>query len=357
MKKLIFFNQIFLAGDRAEYSSDEKIRYAGLNTGNIVYVEALKKQLLYDKELWFDDNIVEDKLNYIGIIPCANMIGIHDICTEKWAEFIERWDIPTTLVGIGAQSTSDLNTPKKLVSALPKNKIRALRKISERVTSIGIRGDFTAECLEIMGIVNYKIIGCPSLYSGLTDHYKEMNMPSTDKCVMNLLPYCELASKILNLGISNNCKWIMQEASEMPKTVLDNKPIEQKHINSKFPNSNISRRFLESYMRSNAKIFFDINKWSDYLIDEKFTFSFGSRFHGNAMSLLNGIPALWITHDSRTQELVDTFALPYITREKFYNIKGIKNLMEYCQYDNFYRKYEKMYKIYVEFLDENNIPH
>lgn len=357
MKKLLFFNQIPLAGNKKEYSVDEKLKYVGLNTGNIVYVGALKNQVLYDKEIWFSESVIEDKNNLIGIIPCANMIGVYDVCTEIWGEYIKKWDIPITLIGLGAQSTKELNTPKKLVNALPKEKIAALKRISGQAISLGIRGEFTAECLELMGIYNYRIIGCPSLYREMKDNFRPIDFPSKKKCVINLLPYSALASKILNMGMTNNAKWIMQESSEMPKTFLENKEIEFRHIATRFPDSNISVNVLESYMRANSKIFWDMDEWSAYLQKEKFTFSFGSRFHGNVMSLLNGIPALWITHDSRTQELVDTFSLPYITNKELCLIKNIDELIQYCNYDLFYKKYKIMFNEYLHFLEENEIPH
>lgn len=37
--------------------------------------------------------------------------------------------------------------------------------MSERTNTIGVRGAFTAECLDLMGIHNYRIIGCPSMFS------------------------------------------------------------------------------------------------------------------------------------------------------------------------------------------------
>lgn len=91
--------------------------------------------------------------------------------------------------------------------------------------------------------------------------------------------------------------------------------------------------------------------------EEDFTFSFGSRFHGNMSALRNGIPALWVTHDSRTSELVQTLKLPHITLSEFNEINNMKKLVEYCDYTEFYKAYKGLSAEYVKFLDENNLNH
>ena len=45
---------------------------------------------------------------------------------------------------------------------------------------------------------------------------------------------------------------------------------------------------------------------------ENITFALGTRFHGNMESLRNGVLALWITHDNRTEELTNYLNLPSI---------------------------------------------
>lgn len=358
MKKVIYFDQIFNAGNNDNYGLEKKVLYAGLNTGNIVYVEALKEELHIEKVLPLSDEGMEhfNARDYIGVLPCANMIGLYDYgCTEKWCEIIKKIPFPVVLIGIGAQSTRECNTPEKLMKVLPEEKKRALREMFERVTSIGVRGDFTAECLELIGIKNYRVIGCPSLYHNMQAEWSELKQASGERCVMNLNTSGKMSTKLLELGMRCDASWVMQGMEEMPRTVYEGCSIDEAHLIRRFPKSSCKPHELEAYMRSKARMFFELPDWNAYMQENDFSFSFGSRFHGNIAAIRNGVPALWITHDSRTQELVDIFNLPYLHYDKLDEITRVEDLIEYCNYENFYKKYKLMYKRYVDFLAENEI--
>lgn len=47
-----------------------------------------------------------------------------------------------------------------------------------KVASIGVRGEFTAECLSLLGVHNIRIIGCPSFYKYLDGKYPTIIQPS-----------------------------------------------------------------------------------------------------------------------------------------------------------------------------------
>lgn len=66
---------------------------------------------------------------------------------------------------------------------------------------------------------------------------------------------------------------------------------------------------------------------------ENISFAFGTRFHGNMVAMHNGIPALWVTHDSRTKELTDFLHLPSIPLKIINNTKYVEELFKYCNYD------------------------
>mgnify|MGYP002249907294 CR=1 FL=1 len=51
-------------------------------------------------------------------------------------------------------------------------------KMSEKATSIGVRGEFTAECLSLLGVHNIRIIGCPSFYKYLDGNIPTISQPS-----------------------------------------------------------------------------------------------------------------------------------------------------------------------------------
>lgn len=361
MKKVLFFNHIPLAGKKPEAGWRIQLENTGNNTGNCLFVESMKEQVNYSLELWFADSNCYDSLinRAVGVLPLANLIGVHDNCAEIWSELISKVPFPIVPVGMGAQSTKELNTPQKLVNALPKSKVYAIKAMADRVKSIGIRGEFTAQCLDNMGIRNYRIIGCPSAYKYLCGEYKEIMLPTSDRVVCNITTGNKYESKLLKLGIENECDWIMQTANELPEVCLDEKNVSREKIERVFPELDIEGGMdrLYIYSKKHGNMFCDIMKWYDFLEQNKFTFSFGSRFHGNMIALRTGIPALWVIHDSRTKELVETFSLPHLNYEQLDIVKNIDELMDYCDYKAFYKKYKQQSKEYVKFLEENEISH
>ena len=117
------------------------------------------------------------------------------------------------------------------------------------------------------------------------------------------------------------------------------------------------REKLNIFMKNHAHMFFDLQEWKEYLNTQGFTFSFGMRFHGNMLSHLCGIPSLWIVHDSRTRELVETLRLPAVDYDELGKIKYPEELVEKCDYCEMYKNYNRLYQEYVAYLDENNIDH
>lgn len=344
MKKVLFFNHIPLAGKRPDLDWKKQLEYAGNNTGNMLFVESMKEQVNYSLELWFAESNCYDSLidRAVGVLPMANLIGIHDRCAEVWSELISKVPFPIVPVGLGAQSSGELNTPQKVVDALPKSKIYAFKSMAERVKSMGVRGDFTAQCLEYMGIKNYKIIGCPSAYKYLNGKYDEVKAPVCDNVVCNITTGNVYESKILRMAMEYDWEWIMQMETE------------KKGV---FQGLDKSHQDIIDYTQKRGNMFFNIADWYKFLKEKQFTFSFGSRFHGNMIALRAGIPALWVVHDSRTRELADTFSLPAINYKQLEKIHNAEELLEYCDYSAFYRKYQQKCKEYVAFLEENEIAH
>ena len=164
-------------------------------------------------------------------------------------------------------------------------------------------------------------------------------------------------SKILRMAMENDWEWVMQTASELPECYFDNKQISKEKMNKVFPRLEKSDQDVSEYTQKRGNMFFDVVDWYKFLKQKQFTFSFGSRFHGNMIALRSGIPALWVVHDSRTRELVDTFSLPKINYEQLVRIHNIEELLEYCDYNAFYKKYSQICKEYVVFLEENEISH
>lgn len=354
----VLVNPVLSAGKDLWKSVVEKIADTGNNTGNLMFAEGIKEQISYEKEIWIRGEGVEGVEKPAAIMPSANFI-IHggDDFILGCTEFLEKNDCPVTLAGLGAQSTKELNTPAKLVEVLTPVKKKYFKMIAERAVSLGIRGEYTAECLELMGIHNYRIIGCPSFYKHLEGRYPELPMPTLAKTQMTVTTGTPSESRILEMGMKLDSIWLMQMLTEMPKSAFEDETISPVWVERRFPELQVSLEEYTKYLKNNTRMFFRLEDWNRYYKDEGITFSYGSRFHGNMASIRNGVPALWIVHDSRTTELAETLHVPYITIDKFAAIKNPEELLAYCDYRDMYANYNALCKNYVQFLEENHISH
>ena len=354
----VLVNPIISAGKDLNKNISEKIADTGSNTGNLLFAEGIKEQIHYEQELWVLDKIDSNIKKPVAIMPSANfIINGSDNWILNCKRFLENNNCPITLAGLGAQSSKELNTPGKLVEALAPAKKEYFKLVSERAVTIGIRGEFTAECLELMGIKNYRIIGCPSFYKHLGGRYPRLHRPSLESTQMTVTTGTVLESRILEMGMKLKSIWLMQMMTEMPKSAFEDETISPIWVERRFPELSYSLEEYSKYLKEQSRIFFRLNDWNQYYKQENIKFAYGSRFHGNMAAIRNGVPALWIVHDSRTAELVETLHLPHIAIEKFGEIKDAEEMLEYCDYSDMYKNYRKLCNNYVDFLEENHISH
>ena len=114
---------------------------------------------------------------------------------------------------------------------------------------------------------------------------------------------------------------------------------------------------ISDYHGRKSRIFFDIEEWNNFYQAENIGFAFGTRFHGNMCALRNGIPSVWITHDTRTRELTEFLHLPKIDINEFAKMKYIEEIFDACDYSETQKFYKRLLDNYISYLDENNISH
>ena len=343
-------------------SVSDKIWRAGGNTGNIVWFESVRRSIKYDY-IGTCSDCNSEIMNIV--IPMANQIHVMDTSLESLSTQLSAYNggrYRVTMIGLGAQLTTELNTPKKLVAELSCKQKNALKELASRTESIGIRGSITAECLELMGIKNYRIIGCPSFYVNDGGDRGNGKKAAADKLCVSWGSVDYKKEQFVREFFRHNAKngdiLLLQAMDDFPRTLYESAKLEDRHIRRCYPDMNISPSEIESYIKTCGHMFFDWDTWQDFLKKEQFTLSIGCRFHGNMMSYLAGIPALWIVHDSRTRELCETMALPCMELEQAAKIKERAQFAEYCVYgEKFYRNRDKMNQIYRVFLEENGIEH
>lgn len=296
----------------------------------------------------------------VFVLPAANWISASGWAVQKVFLPLRDKNVRLAAIGLGIQGGID-ETSADIVGRLSKDTILALKILSDHSVSIGVRGEMTASVLEKLGIHNCKVIGCPSFYEPYRSGIKtEMNYDAIDmeRIVCGMTPGIKGAHKVLELAYDAKNMFVLQAMVDLPLSMMENRNIDQVHVDSRFPNTRLSREEIKLYIKRYGKIFYTRKSWSEYLREQKISFAWGSRFHGNMMALSNGIPALWVVHDARTKEMTEAMSLPYITCEALMEIRSVEELIHRCKYDNaFWKSYKKMSQAYIEFLDENKINH
>lgn len=322
-----------------DYSTiDSSFESVGLNSGNQVFREALLHNLALEKMSYEEYCMMSEIFKGIPIVV-TDLIWINENSNFDYLyDRVQKFkDISFVPMSVGLQSNS-FSLDFKLNNSVKK----VLLSMQERAV-IGVRGEYTAEVLNKHGIRNIEIIGCPSMYYEGTPDFKIIkDSKPIYRVSVNFRTFYGLLSKnekhFLTYCANREYDFIEQTRYEfLPENAADTA-----YFN-----------YISKWIKSKKKVFFDVNEWKKYL--KNFQFSMGLRFHGNVISLWNRIPALFFAIDSRTEELIRYFNLPFIRLEDFDENKSIEYYYELAEYEEFNKTYREKYLKYQEFLRKNHI--
>lgn len=314
-------------------NKNELFKNVGGNTGNIVYWESIIRLFNPDIIPYVENAKFAD---YDAVI-ITDLCWIRENVDYDYIEsYIDKYDIPFIPMSIGLQN-SNFNPNFKLSDQL----VRMLNKM-QRKAVLGVRGKYTASILIKHGITNIAVIGCPSMYYWnnrnlkIEDNNKPINVCCNFKSFGEKLNSKEVS--ILEYFAKHNFMFVEQTKGE----------IEFHHVPSK-----IDLQSIKKYLDQNTLLDFNYRSWCDRLKD--YNFSLGFRFHGNVLPLQQNIKSLFITIDSRTQEMIDLFHLPHIKKEDFNINKSIEYYFNLADYNDFNANYPKMYDTFTKFVSDNNL--
>jgi len=320
------------------YDEYKPLETLGWNTGNIAFFSAIDRLFSPDIVPYNYREIGVDLEKYDAVLM-TNLIYIRENQDfSKLYNAIKDLDAKFVPMSVGLQSkTNDINFK------LHESVIKTLKKI-EKGSVIGVRGEYTKSVLEKNGITNTEIIGCPSMY-----YWGDRNLKISDKEHEKIIACCNFRTfsktghpvlgkelDLLTYFMDNDVQFIEQTAEKITKSVIDHAYFEK----------------LKSYL-DKRKMFFSNECWLDEL--RKYNFSFGMRFHSNVMALRAGVKSLFITHDSRTKEMVDFFDLPSISVPDFDKTKKIEDYYNAADYAEFNRNYHNKYDVFMKFMKDNSL--
>ncbi|MBN9455330.1 MAG: polysaccharide pyruvyl transferase family protein [Bosea sp.] len=280
-------------------------------------------------------------------------------------DVLRRLKIPVIAFGIGAQApvsgTLELSEATKTV----------LKLIGDSTASLGVRGTYSAEVLNDLGIKNVRIIGCPTAFrnnnpnlairlpaleqvkkAGITlrrevsktyaqdiqrylTFHRDLVKAMADRFEVTLMSQGEAEEKKLALGTPE------QKAAAMA-ALEDNAWATSWYLDEQVADLYQSRMFYSDVVAEYERLV----RGLDLVL--------GYRLHGNLMALANGTPSIYFTYDSRTVEFADTFKIPSVDVFAGQEFR-LEDYWDQARFDRFNTAYAQVYGQMRDFLVENGV--
>lgn len=300
------------------------------------------------------------------IVTMANTLVLGGTDGAKYSRFqraLEQYTKPVVVFGLGVQSKGyDLDS-----ASLPKEAIELVQYLSSRAVLLGVRGEYTKQVLEkLTGVRNIFVTGCPSLYSR-PDMLVKLRENLRDDSRMG-----RAVVNVTNLNRSSERELLARALAEKHFQIEPvSSQMHQSHLNIlrgesdatlpkqyskilEISDTKISRDTLVEHLRTYYRLFRDVESWKQFN-QENVSYTYGTRFHVNMQSILSGVPALWLTHDSRTRELVEFASLPSLDLESASRMTS-EEIYNSIEYGPFFENISKLFARFNFYLSENGLP-
>ena len=245
-------------------------------------------------------------------------------------QLIEKSQKPLVIMGLGANSFTGFDP--EFYKQLKPELVNFLKFLSDHTPEIGVRGNFTAEVLNQLGIKNVRVIGCPSFY--------EMG-PGR---VVNKAKDIEIKDVLLThscpiLSLQNNHQ-ICQDFQEenIIKTIAFNEELKIKNVLE-----------INKILQHKYHVFSNMEEWKKCI--SHFKFAFGDRLHGSICALNAGVPAMCCNGDSRAHEMCEFLHIPHYS-----NIDAntdVLKLYEQADIDDLNKNYPILFDNFKDFIVKN----
>jgi polysaccharide pyruvyl transferase WcaK-like protein len=103
------------------------------------------------------------------------------------------------------------------------------------------------------------------------------------------------------------------------------------------------------------RVYFDAATWMHEL--RMHDLAVGTKFHGNMLAFQAGTPAIFIMHDTRTEELANALLLPRISKEVFLSANSLDDVLKLKTFDSlaYAKRREAIGRKYTECLARTGI--
>lgn len=277
------------------------------------------------------------------ICPQANLFSTYFLNTIKnLAEFISKMKIPVYMIACGVQAGSYFEI-NDLVNTIGEDSKRLINVIYSTGGEFALRGNITKEFFDKIGYNTAVVTGCPSMYQN-----------GRNLKISNLKVKESEFKPVFNGNIPKN----------LLKQYESSYYIDQETYFEYLYNTNYTRldlyRMIKLYgydftgllLSNRIKLFVSMNEWHNFLIQNKFSLSVGTRIHGNIISILSGVPALICPKDIRVKEMAEFYSIPTIDSLEG---KSLYNEYQKIDYSNFNETYPKRFDSFNLFLKSHGL--
>ena len=344
----------------------------GGNTGNLLFVSALVRQIAHDEASFgyrFDADDINANADLV-VVPAANWLQTGVDLRDRY-EALEPVRVPILVAGLGAQAGEEGEIPD-----LPEGTRAFLRLISERGVSVGTRGAFTTRVLEHYGVGNAATVGCPSLYFHCRPEFPAIRPPGDlveERVALQATKHeakpralrrpgrVATQRRLVGAAMASRTAYVLQSEREEILLALGAglEPEAARKLALYYGVDDLAA--IVGFV-ARMRVFFDVGAWMDFLAGLDFVC--GSRLHGAITSLLAGTPATLLVHDSRTAEMADLAALPRFGLADFLAVAETEGTMAAVRRAatafsaaQLVERFPENYRAYRAFLEANGVAH
>lgn len=355
MEKLFFINSnIFLPKDHlstqnviqniAGNSGNSYITYSVIKMiyGEFVDIDDIKNMWLtkYNKTTVEEINKSYDKVILIlqDNLRINDSYYKHDIYEEA-IKFFEKIKLPIVCFSLGSNSFGT----KLNIKNLKKSLIKFLQIVSHKTESFGVRGEYTQEILEKIGIKNSTVTGCPSYFEA---------GPSR-----KVIKSYHKNKKLLIGGFVNNryvndyeSHLILQDEEKYIKLLMGDSikdfDLEGFHYKS------YDKEVLKLYLKKQIHFFVNMDQWKSFIKDKNFSFYIGTRIHGSIMAINSGIVPIVTHQDFRSKEMCDLFKITNIDLDYEDDIFEIYQNIDVNKIN---KEYKNLFNNFSKWIESNGL--
>ncbi|MBB3238277.1 polysaccharide pyruvyl transferase family protein [Phyllobacterium endophyticum] len=326
----------------------EKIAELPIMHLDMDHIDRLREE--YDYVILRGSNYVHQHMDWTNAIPVLKRLGL-----------------PVIAFGIGAQA------PVQGQLQLSEQTKTVLKIIADSTVSLGVRGAYSAEVMNDIGIKNVRIIGCPTAFRRNEPGMKITLPPLEEVRTVGITIRREVSptyARDIERYLTFHRDLVKEMAGRFDATLMAQGEVEEKKL-----------VFGTMEQKEEAIAALKANKWAaDWYLDEtverlyrtRMFYSdvvadyenlvrskdlvLGYRLHGNLMALANGVPSIYFTYDSRTVEFAETYQIP-----KFDIFAGgtfrLEDYWDQSLFDKYNQAWHRTYGEMQRFLTENGVAH